>query len=223
MRVVLSLGGSILLSEFSHNSFSRYAKVLIEIARDHSLLVVTGGGSIARDYINVARDLGGSEAVSDLIGIEVTRLNARLLILSLGENAYPVPPEGYSESAQALLTGRIVVMGGVSPGHTTDAVSAILAEYVNADMLINATAVDGVFTSDPNLYSDAEMIQEMTSTELVGMINEIENKAGAKAAFDLLGAKVIQRCGIPLLVINGTDPQNILRAVKREKVGTRVF
>ena len=56
------------------------------------IFVVVGGGKTARDYIGIARGLGVSEAMCDEVGIEVTRLNAKLLIAALGEHAYPEVP-----------------------------------------------------------------------------------------------------------------------------------
>ena len=74
-------------------------------------------------------------------------------------------PCTYSEAAES--NHRIVVMGGVSPGQTTDAVSAILAERVHADRLVIATSVEGVYTADPEIDPSAKMIDVMTPKELV--------------------------------------------------------
>jgi len=70
---------------------------------------------LARDYIGIARSLGVSEAMCDDIGIEVTRLNAKLLIAALGDYAYPVVPHNFREAMQFASSNRIVVMGGTEP------------------------------------------------------------------------------------------------------------
>ena len=91
------------------------------MATEHQVMVVVGGGRTARDYIGVARDLEASEAICDDIGIEVTRLNARLLITALGEDAYPRVPHNFSQALEFSLSGKIVIMGGTEPAHSTDA------------------------------------------------------------------------------------------------------
>ena len=80
MLIVLSLGGSILAKDLDSDRFLKYAKVLRDISKKHTLLVVTGGGEAARDYIGAARAMGADEVTCDYIGIEITRLNADCLL-----------------------------------------------------------------------------------------------------------------------------------------------
>lgn len=220
MKVVLSVGGSILAKELHSERFKSYASVLKEIAKKNVIFIVTGGGQAARDYISVARELGADESNCDLIGIEITRLNARLLISALGEAAYHEPPLDYKEAKNASLSSKIVVMGGVTPGQTTDAVSALLAEYVGADLLINATSVDGVYTSDPKKNKDAKKFETMTPKQLIEIVMKTEMIAGANSPIDLLAAKVIERSGIKTVVLNGENPQNVIDAVNGKRIGT---
>ena len=206
MLVVLSVGGSILAKDLSPDRFLSYANVLRELSNEHSLVVVTGGGKAARDYINVARSVGANEVVCDFIGIDITRLNAQLLISALGKDAYPEPPGDYKEAEAAIASGKIVVMGGVVPGQTTDAVSAILTEYLNADLMVVATSVDGVYSADPNTNPNAVKYEKMTAKELVNTVMSIEMKAGSKSPVDPLAAKIIERCRIETIVMDGSDP-----------------
>ena len=220
MKVVVSIGGSVLAKELNPERFKNYASAFREIAKDNELCIVTGGGNAAREYIGVARKLGAGEAVSDDIGIEVTRLNARLLIAALGNDAYHEPLVNYRDALKAGLTGKIVVMGGVVPGQTTDAVSAILAEYMDADLLINATATDGVYTSDPKKYKDATKFESMTAKQLTEIVTKTEMVAGANSPIDILASKIIERSGIKTIVLDGAKPQNIVDAVKGKHNGT---
>ncbi len=178
-----------------------------------SVGVVVGGGSVARDYIEAARALGSDEIRLDDVGIAVTRLNARLLISALGEDATPSPDESYEEAGESIRRGDVAVMGGVTPGQTTDAVSAALAEYVDADLLVYATSVPGVFSADPNEDADAERYDRLTASELVDVIAGIEMSAGSSAPVDLLAAKLIERSRVRSVVLDGTDPDRILDAV----------
>ena len=220
MKVVVSAGGSVLARELRPEKFESYARALKEIAEKNTVFVVTGGGQAARDYIGVARELGVDEATCDLIGIEVTRLNARLLIAALGDAAYFEPPLNYKEAKNAGLSGKIVVMGGVAPGQTTDAVSAVLAEYTGADILINATSIDGVYTSDPRKNRDARKFESMTPQQLIEIVMKTEMIAGANSPVDLLAAKIIERSSITTIVLNGEDPHNIVDAVNGKYTGT---
>ncbi len=220
MKIVISIGGSVLAQELHTEKFKSYAHVIGEISKKNTVFIVTGGGKAARDYIAVARELGADEATCDLIGIELTRLNARLLIAALGEKAYYEPPLNYKEAKNASLSNKIVVMGGVTPGQTTDAVSAVLAEYTGSDLLINATSIDGVYSSDPKKNRDARKFEAMTPAQLIDIVMKTEMIAGANAPIDLLAAKVIERSNIKTIVLNGENPRNILDAVNGKHSGT---
>jgi len=215
MKVVVSIGGSVLAPDLGAERIREHAAVIEQLVEDGCTVgVVVGGGTVARDYIGTARDLGANEMKLDDIGIDVTRLNARLLISALGETATPSPPEDYEAAGAALKRGDVCVMGGVAPAQTTDAVSAALAEYVNADLLVYATSVPGVFSDDPNETDDATKHGQLSAAELVDVIAGIEMNAGSSAPVDLLAAKVIQRSGMRTVVLDGTEPERILDAVK---------
>lgn len=222
MRIVIKVGGSAIAPSLEAKRFSDYARVIRSLAKDHTVLVVVGGGTPAREYINVTKELNASNALRDLIGIGVSRLNARLLISAMNDAAYPEPPHDYQEANLAMYSGKIVIMGGVQPGQTTDAVAAILAEYVNADLLIRTTSVDGVYTADPKLDKAAKKIDRMTPQQLLELVAKMEMTAGANNIFDMLGAQVIKRSHIPMVIISGHDPKNILEAVQGKPIGTLI-
>ncbi len=207
----------------AQDNFLKYADVIRKLAREHVVLVVTGGGKAARDYIDVARSMGANEAVCDLIGISLSRLNARLLISALSSAAFQDIPANYREAETAMSSHKVVVMGGVAPGQTTDAVSAILSEYVQADLLVVATSVDGVYTADPNINKDAQRLDEVTTAELVKIVMSTEMKAGSKSVIDPLAAKIIERSKMSAVVIDGRDPSILLDVVRGEHVGTRII
>jgi uridylate kinase len=212
--VVLSLGGSVLVRDEGDTSYvRRIAKILIGMSAKYKLYIVTGGGKIARYYIKAGRDLGADESFLDEMGIEVTRLNARLLITALGDRACHSPPRSYDEALHAGKAHSIVVMGGVSPGITTDAVSALLAERVKAKRLINATSVDGAYTADPKKNPDAKRISKMTHKELIELVGH-SSGAGPNNVFDPVGAKVLERSKISLAIVDGNDLVNLRDALE---------
>jgi len=214
MRAVVSIGGSVLIPDLDADRVAAFAASVDGLAADGvSLGVVVGGGAIAREYISAARSLRANEIELDGLGIAATRLNARLLIAALGERATPSPATDYETAGGALRRGDVAVMGGVTPGQTTDAVSAALAEYVGADLLVYATSVPGVFSADPKTSADARKFEEISAGELVDTIADIEMSAGASAPVDLLAAKLIERSGMRTVVLDGTDPERIERAI----------
>ncbi|MDK2917027.1 MAG: uridylate kinase [Euryarchaeota archaeon] len=212
-KIVISLGGSVLVPSLESNNIDRYVSVLKKMAGKCRIFVVVGGGGEARRYIGVARGLGAGEAVADELGIMVTRLNARLLIAGLGDAAYPRVAENYTEAREFAETGKIVVMGGITPAQTTDAVSAVLAESVGADLLINATSVNGIYSADPKKDAGAVRYERLTPQELLDIITRSRMNAGSNIVLDIVAGKVVERSGIPLLVLDGRDPENLCRAV----------
>lgn len=149
MKIVIIIGGSVLMEDSNPKKFREYAKILRDLSKDHKIWIVIGGGKPAREYIALARSLGANEAQCDDIGIDVTRLNAKLLKIALGDSAYPEIAKNFQEALKFSESKKIVIMGGTEPAHSTDAVGAILAEFVDADILINLTSVDGFYDKDP--------------------------------------------------------------------------
>ncbi|UCH89138.1 MAG: UMP kinase [Thermoplasmata archaeon] len=204
--LAISIGGSIILQEKKEVDYlNKLAKLLISQSKRNKLFIVVGGGKLARTYIKFARDLGADEAFLDDIGIASTRLNARLLIAALDGHAYPKPAKDFDEAWIASKSHSIVVMGGTHPGHTTDAVAAMLGERVGADRFINATAVDGVYSADPNKTPDAKKFKKLTPQKLLELTVTTEHKAGPHVVIDPLAARIIQRSGIPTYVVLGSD------------------
>ncbi|MDD4137922.1 MAG: UMP kinase, partial [Methanoregula sp.] len=170
--VVISLGGSILIPKLDEHRIKEYVPVLKKIAQKHRLYVVVGGGGVARDYIKVLKGLGTDEGTADEVGILITRLNATLLIAALGEAAYPSVATSHAEAIMFGESGKIVVMGGITPGQTTDAVSAVLAERVGASVFINTTSVDGIYTEDPKKNPKPERFDTMTPGKLLEIVGQ---------------------------------------------------
>ncbi len=223
MRIVAAIGGSILVQNYDGDKFKEYSDILKELSKEHEIFVVVGGGKPAREYIGVARELGAGEAKCDDIGIEVTRINAKLLLLALGNYAYQKVPNDFGEALEYSASGKIIVMGGTEPAHSTDAVSAILAEFVQADILVNLTSVDGMYTKDPKKFDDAELITEITASDMMEFIKNQDVKAGTYEFFDMTAIQMIKRSNLETVIANGNEPQNLFKAINGEKIGTRVI
>ena len=216
MRVVISIGGSILAPDLDAERVAGHAAVIESLVdEDCEIGIVVGGGGVAREYIGAARELGANEVQLDQLGIDVTRINARLLISALDSRVKSTPATDYDAAGDALRRGDISVMGGITPGQTTDAVAAAFAEYVGADLLVYATSTDGVYDADPNVDSEAIKYTTMSPAELVDLIVPMSRDAGASAPVDLLAAKLVERSGMRTVVLDGSDPSAIESAVLR--------
>lgn len=213
-RVVISVGGSILVPTLDTHQLKEWAETLKTLVKaGHQIFAVVGGGGEARRYINVCRDIGLDEASSDEFGILITHINARLLIAALDEYAYPRVAESYLDVKTFAQTGKIVVMGGVTPGQTTDAVAACLAEEIGASMMINITAIDGIYSTDPKKDPAAIKYRTLSPQDLIELILKEKLYAGSNMVIDPIAAKIIERSGIPLVIIDGREPSIICRAL----------
>ena len=146
MRIVLRIGGSVVASPLNPALISEYADLLKDLRRQgHEVAVVVGGGALAREFINAAKNLGVDEKAQDEVAISVSRIFAQLFLKKLGKSGCETVPLTIEEAVKCFREGKIVVMGGLKPGMTTDTVAALIVEQANADLLIKATDQDGVY------------------------------------------------------------------------------
>ncbi|MFP4050325.1 MAG: UMP kinase [Thermoplasmata archaeon] len=212
--LVISIGGSIVLPDDNDLTYlNDLIKMLKNISKEYNLYIVVGGGITARKYIEWGRELGADEATLDELGINTSRLNARLMIIGLGKNTYPVPAKNFDEAISAGNHYSVVVMGGTHPGHTTDAVAAMLAERLKVNRLINATSVDGVYTSDPKKDKNAERIDVLNFDELIDIVSKDPGGAGPNVVFDPTAAKIIKRANIETYIVDGRDLEEFGKAI----------
>ena len=221
-RVVIKLSGSIFSQDTNHDSIKDYAQMLIDISNNIQPIVIAGGGKIARHYIDLARSLGSDEANLDIIGIEVSRLNAKLLIAALGDQAYSQVPKNLEEVAIAVASGKIVIAGGLHPGQSTNATSALIAETSKASGFVNSTDVDGIYESDPNVNPNARLFKEITVNECMEILRAERTVAGTYDLMDIIALKVIERSKIPTRVIR-SDVGNIRDAIDGKDIGTKII
>ena len=176
-------------------------------------MAVAGGGPVARRYISLARKAGADESSLDEMGIQVSRLNARLLIHKLGRRAWPRPPETLDEAVQAAGSGLAVVAGGLYPGQSTNGTAALIAERLGAEQLLNATDVDGVYDKDPNAHRDAKLIKRIKLEDLRAMMAREESVAGGHDLMDLVALKVIERSKIKTRILRA-DAKTLEKAAR---------
>jgi uridylate kinase len=221
-RIVIKLSGSIFSQDLHNTSIKKYAEMLSHISKKVHPIVITGGGKIARLYINLARSLGSDEATLDIMGIEVSRLNARLLIIALNGLAYSQVPTDLEKVAIAVESGKIVVVGGLHPGQSTNATSALIAEKIKASKFLNATDVDGIYNSDPNTNKNSKLFKEVTIEQCMKILQSGSSMAGTYDLMDIVALKVIERSNISTRVLR-SDVANIKNAINgKHWIGTEI-
>jgi uridylate kinase len=223
MRVVLRIGGSVVASPISTELMNDYVELLKKLRqRGHEVAAVVGGGKLAREFINVAKNLGLSVQSQDEIAISVSRLFAQLLLQKVGSMGCSKIAVTLEQAAECIKKGKILVMGGLRPGITTDAVAALVAEHLNADMIVKGTDQDGVFDKDPRKHSDAIKLDHIFLDDLCKVLELSKHEAGLHQVIDPVAIEVLKRTHTKLVVVNGFRPENVLAAVNGENVGTTI-
>ncbi|MGB9134041.1 MAG: UMP kinase [Candidatus Bathyarchaeia archaeon] len=221
MLVVIRLGGSIIASPIDPKRINQYVELLKQLSGDgHNVITVVGGGALARELIRTGSTLGLSEEAQDWLAIHVSRLYALILALKLGEAGTGKVPTSVREAANALKENRIVVMGGLRPGMTTDAVAAHVAQEVKAQLLVKATDQEGIYTKDPRKYKDAKKLDKITFKKLARLLEQNRHKAGIHQILDPVAVEILQKTRTRTIVVNGGNPRNLHAAVEGKKVGT---
>ena len=192
----------------------RFAEMVWSLCDRYQLYLVCGGGRIARYYIKVGRALGLQESDLDELGIMTTRINATLVARVLGEKGIDKVPTDILEAHRMERKGKVVVMGGTVPGHTTDAVSAMLAKEVKAVRIVNGTSVDAVYTADPRKDPKAERLPRLTHQQLYELVNVGLHGAGPSNVFDRLGAQIARDNHIDIYIVDGRDLADMRAAIE---------
>ena len=197
-----------------------YAKVVYELtASGHSVAVIVGGGPLSRKYIDSARGLGLSPYQQDTVAIHASRLNARLVAMKLG--GVTSVPTSVDSMLQRLARNRVAVMGGLRPGITTDTVAALLAIRWNADLLIKGSDQNGIYTADPRVDKRAKKLDSISRDRLRELLGG-DHSPGIHSIIDPVAVERIAESRVKLVVLNGSEPKNIVKAARGASIGTLV-
>ncbi len=219
-NVVVKLSGSIFPANIDKSDLQPFVKTFSDLRnRDVRLVLVAGGGKNARHYITAARLMGADESTLDEVGIIVSRLNAMLLIAGLGRLVYSSVPTTLKEVSQAFEEKGLVVTGGLHPGQSTNATACLIAERVRADLFLNCTSVNGVYTEDPKLSKEAKILHKVTIKQLKEILSSSPLGAGTYELMDRVALEIIERSKIPSRIVLCT-PENIKKAIEGSNIGT---
>ncbi|MBA4436977.1 MAG: UMP kinase [Nitrosopumilus sp.] len=220
-RIVIKLSGRVFAMD-NVKLLKDWAEFLVKISKVCQPIIIAGGGNIARHYINHARSSGADESTLDELGIEISRLNAKLLIYALKNKAYSHPPTTLQEVRHAVDDGLIVVAGGLHPGQSTNGTAALIAEKVKAEQFLNATDVDGVYDMDPNKFKNAKKFKRIELKNLKNMLVHEDSVAGGYDLMDIVALKIIERSKIKTRILKAS-PNIIEKAIKGGNLGTEII
>ena len=212
--VALSIGGSVLtLGEDDAGYFDRLASPLRRLGRSFPIVVTTGGGRTAREYIRLGRALGLTEVELDEIGIDVTRLHARILAARIGPPTLPTPPKRSRRRSGRSTAPRRWCSGDRARPHDRRGRRAARGP-ARAVRLVNATRVGGLYDRDPQRDPGARRIDRVGFDEFRRIVAaSASGEAGQEFVFDRLGADALSRAGIPIAIVHGRDLANLESAL----------
>jgi len=229
MVTVISLGGSIVApsnvdAEFLKN-FVNLIRSFIEEDVNRRFIFVVGGGGPARSYQNAYREITQGDKFkdddADWIGIMATRLNAQLIKAVMGEwcNQEVVTNPG----EVAPLTGHVLVAAGWKPGFSTDYDAVLLAERFGADMLINLSNIEKVYTADPKIDPNAKPIDKITWVDFRAMVGD-EWVPGKNVPFDPIASRHAQKIGLKVICAAGKNLENLKNILNNNDfTGTMIY
>jgi uridylate kinase len=160
--IVLSLGGSLIVPEVMDLDFLRSLREVIKKnTKKYKFVIVCGGGSVARKYISALAEEHKSDYLQSLVGISVTRLNARFMSYFFGFDPEFGIPHDMKHIKNLLKKDDIIFCGALryAPNQTSDATACKLAAFLKTDF-INLTNVKGLYDKNPMKYKDAKFIKK---------------------------------------------------------------
>ena len=227
-RILLKLSGEALSGSKDNGiDFERVIEIAKEVKEcldmGFSIAIVVGGGNFWRGKANDFME----RQTSDYIGMLATTMNALALQDAFRQIDVPVRVETAIEMRKVaefyirekcekhLEKGRVVIFGcGTgNPFFSTDTAAALRAAEINADILVKATNVDGIYDKDPKKYKDAKLIKETT-------YNEVLNKK--LKVMDLTAITLCMEEAIPIIVFNINKPGMLKQALITDDIGSIV-
>ncbi|EKE21676.1 MAG: hypothetical protein ACD_7C00155G0001 [uncultured bacterium] len=213
--VIVSLGGSLIFPEEINTDFiTKFKKVIEEeIALGYRFVIITGGGKIARTYIQAAEEMGCvDDEEKDWLGLHATRMNAHFIKTVFKEHAHPRinknPRTKEDLNAHFANGEKIMVAAGWRPGWSTDYVATILAERFKAKKLINLSNIKYLCDKDPNKFADAKKIEKISWGEFRKIVGD-KWDPGMSAPFDPIASKLAQENNLEVAIIGGENLENM--------------
>jgi len=213
---VLSLGGSIIVpDEIDLGFLKKFRRLALDfVKKGDRLVIVCGGGRLARKYSEAAKRISGvSDEEMDWIGIKATMLNAELVKSMFGSLAYE---NVVNEPNKKVITNKKIIIGSEwKPGWSTDYDAVLLAKQFGAQRIINLSNIEYVYDKDPKKYADAKKIDNISWDDFQQIVGT-KWKPSANLPFDPIATKLAKQWKLEVVIAKGTDLGN-LRDILNEK------
>ncbi len=223
--VVLSLGGSLIISDDVDIKFLReFKKVILRNTKKYKFIISCGGGGIARKYISALRKEGLNQKFQSYSGISATRMNARFMNYFFNKDPEYGIPHTTENLKKYLKKHNFVFCGALEykPEQTSDSTAARLAKIFKA-LFINITNVPGLYDKDPKKYKNAKFISEINWKNFDKMAKASKYQPGQHFVLDQTASKIIRREKIKTYIV-GKDLKQLENVLKGKKFrGTIVF
>jgi uridylate kinase len=222
--IVLSLGGSLIVPNKVNTPFlEQFKKILLKNLKKYRFIVVCGGGNPARVYIRGLEDqkLLKKQYFQSLLGISITRTNARFMTYFFGKNANQGIPHEIKEVHNSIKKNKIVFCGALryEKNETSDTVAATLARSFNT-IFINLTNIQGLYDKNPKTHRSAKFIPEISFKDFYKIAKKISFTPGQHFVLDQKSAKIIKKYRIKTYIL-GPDLKNLDNLLnKKHFIGT---
>jgi len=216
--IVISLGGSLIFPDkININLLKKFKKIILANTNKYKFIVVCGGGSPARKYINALKEEKVNELYQSYIGISATRTNARFMNYFFNKDAERGIPHILESVERELKEHDVVFCGALEykPNQTSDATSAEIANHFKTEF-INLTLVAGLYDKNPLDHKNAKFIPKISWTDFEKMIKKIKFKPGQHFVLDQSAASIIKRHRIKTYIL-GKNLNNLDNFLKEKK------
>ncbi len=221
----MSLGGSLIVPDEIDMQFLKKFKEVIKKHEDKwKFVIVCGGGSVARKYIKALREVGKSDYFQSMVGIAITRVNARFMTYFFGRDANAGIPHDMRQVKNLLTKNNIVFCGALryAPKETSDATSAKLARFFNTEF-INLTLAPGLCTKNPLKYKDAKLIPKISWQDFYKKACKLPYMPGQHFVLDQHASEIIKDYKIQTYII-GKELKNLDNLLSGRKFkGTVIY
>ena len=217
--IIISLGGSLIVPKdgIDIEFLKKFrAAILLLCRQGFRFILICGGGTTARAYQGAAKKLiNPNQKMLDLLGIEITHINAHLVRLIFGRAAHP---EVVKDPTKKLnFQEKVLIGAGWKPGCSTDYNAVLSAKTYGAKKIINLTNIDYLYDKNPTIYKDAKKIKQI---DWPGFRKIVGNKwtPGANTPFDPIASRSAQKLKLELILANGKKLENLKKIIRGDKV-----
>ncbi|HBB76938.1 MAG: aspartate kinase [Candidatus Levybacteria bacterium RIFOXYA1_FULL_41_10] len=225
-KVIISVGGSLIVQNGGINTeflkkLNTFVREQLAKNKNRQFFLVTGGGTIARQYRDAGEEVIGRKITrddKDWLGIHATKMNAHLVRTIFRDIAHPFVLKHYEIIRK--VEEPVVVASGWKPGWSTDYCAVMVCEDYGIKEMINLSNISQVFDKDPKQFPDAKPLKNISWEDFRKLVGD-EWIPGMNSPFDPVAARKAHELGVKVIVLDGNDFENIEKYFRGEQfVGT---